>query len=150
MKVALGILIGFTIIFSLFYGYRKVINPHYKVSIPQFVTDTSKIIHFQDDIAALQTQSLNLEEKLASANKRIDDMLIFGGIIITLLLAINVGVYVNAEKEVNKHFRENFDIHKEKVLKYLAEVEETAGKIKTELDLVQNIREKAEVIQTPT
>ena len=149
MKIIFGILIGVSIFFILFWGYRKIINPYYTLSIPQFVVDTSKKRLAQEDIIALKNQSLTLEEKLASNNKRIDDMLIFGGIIITLLLSINVVVYLNAEKEVDKYFREHFETHKQKVLKYLAEVEETAGKIKTELELLQNLRKQAETIQTP-
>ncbi|MES2372202.1 MAG: hypothetical protein V4557_06460 [Bacteroidota bacterium] len=150
MKILFGILIGVIIAFSLLFGNRKLINPYYTLSIPEFVIDTSKKRLSQEDIISLKNQSLSLEEKLASNNKRLDDLLIFGGIIITLLLAISVGVYINAERKVEKHLKDNFDIHKEKVLKYLAEVEETAGKIKTELDLLQNIRKRTEQVQIPT
>jgi len=77
-------------------------------------------------------------------------MLIFGGIIVTLLLAINVAVYVNSERQVDKYFRDNFEIHKQKVLKYTTEAEEMAGKIKAELELWQNLRkQQTQTVQTP-
>ena len=149
MKVFLGILLGIGITFALFWGYREVVNPYYKVSIPQFVVDSSKKVASEGDIIVLKSQGLKIEERIESANKRLDDMLIFGGIIITLLLAINVTVYVNSERQVEKYFRDNFEIHKQKVTKYLSDVEEMAGKIKTELELIQNIKKQGQSVQTP-
>jgi uncharacterized protein YneF (UPF0154 family) len=146
MKVVWGILLGFCLVFVLLWGYRNIINPNYILSIPQFVSGTSRKRPAQEDIIALKSQSLNLEEKIASANKRVDDLLIFGGIIITLLLAINVGVYVNAEKQADKYFRDNFEIHKQKILKYLVETEEAANKIKAELELTVSERKQIESV----
>ncbi len=73
-----------------------------------------------------------------------DDILIFGGIIITLLLAINVVAYVNAERQVERYFMENFEIHKQKVLTYKMEIEEMVAEAKTELELAQDLRRRIE------
>jgi hypothetical protein len=151
MKVLLGVLIGILITLSLFWGYRRVISPFYSLSIPEFVTDTTRKRLAQEDIIALKNQTLSLDEKISSTNKRLDDILIFGGIIITLLLAINVTVYVNSERQVEKYFRDNFDAHKQRVLKITSEAEETAGKVKAELEIVQNLRRSATAsVQIPT
>jgi hypothetical protein len=149
MKILLGILTGVCLVLILFYGFRKIVNPYYAVSIPQFITDTSKKRLAQEDLIGLKTATLSLEEKISSANKRIDDILIFGGIIVTLLLAINVVVYVNAERQVEKYFRDNFEAHKQKVLTYRDEIEEMVGQAKTELELAQTLRRQAQTIQTP-
>ena len=53
-----------------------------------------------------------------SLHTRINDFYIFAGIVITLLLAINVGVYIKADEEVDKHFRENFDKYEKEVKKF--------------------------------
>jgi uncharacterized protein YneF (UPF0154 family) len=149
MKVLLGVLIGFFIVFSLFWGYRRIINPYYTLMIPKFVSDTSNKRIAQDDIIGLKNQSFNLEEKIASANKRLDDLLIFGTIIISLLLGINVSVYVSAERQVEKYFRENFDAHKKKVEDTVKNIEEMAGKMKTELELAETSRKRIENVQPP-
>jgi len=149
MRIFLGILIGICITFALLWGYRKFINPFYEVSVPHFVADTSKKVLVQGDMVELKSQNLSTIEKIESVNKRLDDLLIFGTIIITLLLAINVTVYVNTDRQVDKYFRDNFEAHKEKVTKHLAEVEEMAGKIKTEFEIIQNIRKQSETVQTP-
>ena len=150
MKILFGIAIGIGLVFSVFWVFRKAVSPYYLLSVPKFITDTTKKSYSIEDLNNLRVQSLALEEKLASTNKRIDDLLIFGGIIITLLLAINVGVFVNAQREVDKHLKENFENHKTKILGYLAEVEETVGRAKAELELVQDLRKNAEPITTPT
>ena len=47
----------------------------------------------------------NYEEKFSSIGKRLDDFLVFGGVVITLLLAITVSVYLKTESEVDKHMK---------------------------------------------
>lgn len=150
MRVAWGITIGFCILFVLFWGYRKVITPFYTLTVPKFVTDTSKKYMSQEALNDLKTSELTLTEKVESENKRLDDILIFGGVIVTLLLAINIGVYVNAKKEVANYMEDNFSIHKKKIDDILAEVQESAGKAKTELELFQAFtKDQTRKIQTP-
>ncbi|MFZ6024240.1 MAG: hypothetical protein ACOYVG_07260 [Bacteroidota bacterium] len=144
MKVLFGILLGMIIVLCLLYGSKKVINPYYTLTIPKFLTDTTKKKYLQEDLIEIKNQTLTIEEKFASVNKRLDDMLVFGGIILTLILAINIGVFVNSERQVDKHMKDNFEIHKNKVLNTLSDVEKTAGRIKAELDIAQDLRKKFE------
>jgi hypothetical protein len=46
---------------------------------------------------------------------RINDFYIFAGIVITLLLAINVGVFIRAEDEVEKHIKTNFEDYRDRI-----------------------------------
>lgn len=55
------------------------------------------------------------QEKIAALNKRLDDILIFGGVIVTLLLAINAGVFVNAERQVESFMQKNFHHYHEQI-----------------------------------
>ncbi len=149
MKFWLGVFVGVCILFILFWGYRVIINPHYALLTPKFITDNTQKRFVPEELHAWKTTVLNMEEKISSTNKRIDDFFIFGGIIITLLLAINVGVYVNADNVVDKHLKDHFGVHQKKVEGHLAEVEQIAGKVKTELELVQTFRKQIESIQPP-
>jgi len=69
------------------------------VLIIVYVTNTSTLV--------ITTSDMN--EVVNSLHTRINDFYIFAGIVITLLLAINVGVFIRAEDEVEKHIKENFD-----------------------------------------
>ena len=79
----------------------------------------------------------NLDEKDVSVNKRFDDLYILGGTIVILLIAINVGIYVRTEDEVEKHFRENFDAHQKRILEYLAKSADAVSKIDANLAVSQ-------------
>ena len=147
MKLVQGILLGIGLTFGLFLGYRQVISPYYALTVPRFVTDTTKKVIAQGDVVDLKNQNLSTIEKIEALNKRLDDLLIFGAIIITLLLAINVSVFVNTDRQVDKYFRDNFETHKNKVTKYLEEVTEMAGKVQTQFDLIQNINETGQAVQ---
>jgi len=48
-------------------------------------------------------------------HSRINDFYIFAGIVITLLLAINVGVFIRAEDEVEKHIKLNFETYRARI-----------------------------------
>jgi uncharacterized protein YneF (UPF0154 family) len=98
----------------------------------------------QEDVFEIKNEILTSNEKISSIDKRIDDVLVFGGIIVTLLLAINIGVFINVDKQVDKHLKDNFEVHKKKIMEYASEVEQAVGKIRTELELAQNLRRNFE------
>lgn len=52
---------------------------------------------------------------MGALHTRINDFYIFAGIVITLLLAINVGVFIRAKDEVEKHIKENYDAYRIKI-----------------------------------
>ena len=118
--------------------YRKYIvigsNNSYEFQSHNIVPYLSYDKIEKDKISELMLLNYTIEEKLNSVNKRIDDLYIFGGIIITLLLAINVGVYVKAESDVEKHFRDNYETYKTKILGLVEEAEQHAGKLKSIVD----------------
>ena len=150
MRILWGILIGILICLTLLFGYRKVINPYYTMSIPKFITDTSKKpIISESEINGLKTQLLSSEEKISYYNKRIDDILIFGGIIVTLLLVINVAVYTNGEKQVTKYLEDNVGSFRDRAQDLLGQIQETASSVNTEWELMQSKKEEAENVQPP-
>lgn len=55
------------------------------------------------------------DEKLNSLNKRIDDLYVFAGVVVTLMLAINVSVYVRAANQIDDYIKENFENRKKVV-----------------------------------
>lgn len=83
-------------------------------------------------------------ERIISLNKRIDDTLIFRGVIVTLLITICVGVYVRAESEVDRHFKDNFDTISKKASEYVSKSEQAASKAQTELAILTEIRKNVQ------
>lgn len=68
---------------------------------------------------ALVITSSSMNEVVNSLHTRINDFYIFAGIVITLLLAINVGVYVKADDEIEKHFQAKFGEYEARIKKLL-------------------------------
>ncbi len=81
-----------------------------------------------------------LEEKIKSFNDRIADLYVSVGVIVTLLLAIFVGLYVKTEVEVEKHMYEIFE-------KYRNEIERMSGDASS---LLTEIQSKSELINEAT
>lgn len=105
-KYLFGALIGILILLIIVSFYREIFMVEKYKNIP-ILLKTSKINEKDNLLIDYKIELSNIEEKIISINKRIDDLCIFGGIIVTLLLAINVSVYVNAESVVNKFLKEN-------------------------------------------
>ena len=59
----------------------------------------------------------NVDSAVNALHSRINDFYIFAGIVITLLLAINVGVFVNADDEVDKQIKGRFEKYEEEIKK---------------------------------
>ena len=104
-RLLVGILVGISITLTLTFLHRTywlrdyVFNP---ISFEKI--DTSKVSMAQSFLQIKNAQS-NYEEKFSSIGKRLDDFLVFGGVVITLLLAITVSVYLKTESEVDKHMK---------------------------------------------
>jgi hypothetical protein len=64
---------------------------------------------------ALVITTADINDAVSSLHSRINDFYLFAGIVITLLLAINVGVFIKADHETDKHIRENFDKREERI-----------------------------------
>ena len=72
------------------------------------------IVVYVTNEKALVITSSQINDAVSSLHSRINDFYIFAGIVITLLLAINIGVYIKADEEIDKHFRENFEKYERK------------------------------------
>jgi hypothetical protein len=137
-----GILLSVFIMISIHFGYRKFIAPESVAGAYGFAKiDTNlyskKLLpsELNQLILELKITDKNLEEKIASANKRWDDFLVFGGIIITLLLAIYVGQFLQTQSVVRKRFEKNFEKYKQQIINYVTDSEAELNKIKTNVDL---------------
>jgi predicted PurR-regulated permease PerM len=93
---------------------------------------------WRNELAVLKSQQAVLEAQLTAYNKRIDDIFIFGGIIITLLLAIIASVYIKAEHDVESHFKKNFDSYRRRSLETLSEVQQFSTTAKTQIGMMQS------------
>ena len=92
-------------------------------------------------IIQLKLTDLNFQEKFDSINKRLDDYMLFGGLIITLLLGISVSVYLKTEAEVDKHFKEHFTENVKRIAEYEVKANELYGKIITYAARVERMLE---------
>lgn len=149
LKILLGVLIGILATIILLFCERKLVNPYYVVTVPKFITDTTKRVALPEETINASKLSFTLEEKSSYINKRIDDILIFCGIIITLLLAINISVFVNAERLVQKHMTEHFEEHEKKILSYVKQVEQAAGKAITQISLTEEMKPSVSKNESP-
>jgi len=89
---------------------------------------------------ALVIPNTDMPEVVSSLHTRINDFYIFAGIVITLLLAINVGVFIRAEDEVEKHIKQNFgDIEKD--------IKSMRDRCREILDDMESINDKQKTIR---
>lgn len=138
MKIFLGIVIGvFITLVSLFIYHTYIVNKN--TECINSISDKITKINSTDFI---KVKELTDVEKFNSLNKRIDDFCIFGGVIITLLLAINVGVWIQADTIVRKHLHENFGKHKKQIINEVNEAQRLVGEINTQLEFTLKLRER--------
>jgi hypothetical protein len=144
IKFLLGVLVGFFILLVIYFCYSKFFiderfnneSNNSSISIsPKTNQEANSLIEYKIALS-------NFEEKISSLNKRFDDLLIFEGIIITLLLGISVAVYVNAESIVEKHLKENYEKYNAKIKSYADQSETDFIKLQTQIDLTMDLKEK--------
>lgn len=112
--------------------FSKYFPPTYSFKMNNSRLDSVSVVEIKLGLA-------KTDEQIVSINKRIDDFYIFAGIIITLLLAINIAVYVNAEKEVEKHMTANYKTYQKQITDYVKQAQIAVGKIQAELELAKSI-----------
>lgn len=168
MKSILHVLLGIILTILVYFCYTKIILSENIRTVQKqtFLIDTitHKIQKDSNSVVAkinyeIQTEVLTINERINSINKRFDDLYIFGGIIITLLLAITLSVYIKAEAEVDKHFRDNFDKYKNQIIQNATEVEKIINEIKVKAEIIEKLRsniikpqsvDRGEDIEQPT
>lgn len=121
MKILLGILCGILIATVIFWSFRKLKTEESISLLSSYYIPDSKGNELQ----------LLYDEKITALNKRLDDLLVFGGIIITLLLGINAGIFVNTERQVDAYLRRNYGVFHDQIRDYVTKAE----------NLVEQIRE---------
>lgn len=124
-KTLFGLILGIFSTLTVIWIYRTVLmdqTAKYSITINPVDSLKNNNITVASVIKQLESTD-NTVEKISSINKRIDDILIFGGIIVTLLLGISVGVYIKAESEVDRHFKDNFDSIRNKATEYMSKIE---------------------------
>jgi hypothetical protein len=148
MKFVLGILCGILLMLIAIF----VITGNNNTQLPQTqVPDTSsekgikkKGEVTKEDFFSIKMQQGIHEESLAAYNRRIDDILSFGGIIVTLLLVIVAGVYVKAERDVDKHLKEQFQTYQSKIIKIVDEADIQSSIALAQLEVTTKFIRKSE------
>ena len=91
------------------------------------------VIVYVTNTKALAVTTADINVAVSSLHSRINDFYIFAGIVITLLLATNIGVYIRTDGEVEKHINENFGKYKKRLEGIVEESEKKADKFLSEL-----------------
>lgn len=148
-KLIFGVLIGI-LLTSIGLFWWRTITIHSFIDSPliefKSLNDTSIS---RDQLIELKIADTVNQEKIAALNKRLDDYMLFAGVVITLFLALIVGVYVKTDSEVEKHFKENAGIYLTRIKQATSEAERTLATMATELQLSQLLRQKLESTQQP-
>ncbi|HMJ67240.1 MAG TPA: hypothetical protein VK508_00010 [Cyclobacteriaceae bacterium] len=82
------------------------------------------VIVYVTNTRALVIVGGEIDPAVNALHSRINDFYIFAGIVITLLLAINVGVFVRADEEVDKQIEESFGKHEKEIIKLIGHYRE--------------------------
>lgn len=92
-----------------------------------------------------------LDEKISSVHKRFDDLYILGGFIITLLIAINVGILLRTDSLVSEHMKKNYETierdikkHQTTIAGYVADAAKMVEEIKTNAAAAKNLTDKGQ------
>lgn len=81
------------------------------------------VIVYVTNTKALIVHNAGLEPMVNALHSRINDFYIFAGIVITLLLAINLGVFVRADEEVDRQIKQSFGRQQERITRLLNKCE---------------------------
>jgi hypothetical protein len=130
-RIFIGMLIGIFLCVAASFMYRTYWLRDYTVqpvSVENIDTTKMAIAACVNQMKSVHT---NYEEKFNSVSKRLDDFLVFGGMIITLLLAVTVSVYLKTETEVSKHFKENFEAYEKRIVDSTNKVEQATASVLT-------------------
>jgi hypothetical protein len=131
-KYLLGFVVGVLCVLIALVGYTKICLAN------QLMLKDSAQENIQASINDFNIKLVSGDEKIASLHKRFDDLYVLGGTIVVLLIAINIGIYVRTEDEVERYFTENFEVHNKKILNFLEQSADAVAKIDANLAVSQN------------
>lgn len=146
-KIFFGIFVGIAVSLLGVFIFSKLGSKSIEQKINNtysYIKDIYQPADLKEKIEAFQKKSEITDEKINTINTRFNDMYVLGGVIITLLLGINISVYIRAENEVNKHFKENYNKHKEQIVSYVSEAEKLVGELKSKVDLAKSFEQMNE------
>lgn len=86
------------------------------------------IVVYVTNTKALVISEHDPDTAVSSLHSRINDFYIFAGIAITLLLVINVGVFVKADAEVDQQIKTTFGKHEEDILQLIEDLREITSR----------------------
>lgn len=145
IKSILGSFIGLFLFLIFLFVLHKPIVDRYILDIKQptangsLIKDTTKSnlnnTKANDVSNELKTYEAILDERINSLNKRFDDLYILSAIIVTLLLAINIGVFINTDSKVEKYFKDHHQEITEKLKVYQTDAEALFSSLKAQSDL---------------
>jgi hypothetical protein len=92
------------------------------------------IVVYVTNARALEITAVNVNEAVSSLHTRINDFYIFAGIVITLLLAINVGVFIRTDDEVENHITENFENYHKRIQDIHKKCEELLEELQSDIE----------------
>jgi hypothetical protein len=101
------------------------------VLIAIHVTNMEPLITIEPSEFSRQSNEV-LTTRIDALHSRINDFYIFAGIVITLLLAINFGVIIKADNEVEAYMNRNFREYREKIESMSKESEDLVGSIRAD------------------
>jgi hypothetical protein len=140
-KYLLGFVVGVLCVLIALVGYTKICLANQLIRIEQKTNCMLKDSAQENIQASINDFNIKLvsgDEKIASLHKRFDDLYVLGGTIVVLLIAINIGIYVRTEDEVERYFTENFEVHNKKILNFLEQSADAVAKIDANLAVSQN------------
>jgi len=98
-KAIFGSFVGLVIFLLILLIFHKPIIDRYVYDIKPFMIvnkDSTKMVKVNENTISdeFKINIAILDEKINSLNKRFDDLYILSAVIVTLLLAINIGIFI--------------------------------------------------------
>jgi hypothetical protein len=157
VRTILGVMIGMFLscVFFFFYS-NSLINKNYSLhSKRSCCTHNCKMDTILPPNTLLDFKDKNnaTNERISVLNTRFNDLYVLGGVIVTLLLAIVIGIYVKTENEVEVHIQQNFGKYEEQIKRNVADSEKQLAKliffVKMAESSMSSIKTTAENTTTP-
>lgn len=142
-----GVLLSLLLYFCYYLGKQKREDTVYFAmeKVASIVNEKSKFKSANtSELMEEKLKNAVNEEKINTLNTRFNDLYVLGGIIVTVLLAINLGVYIKTEQEVAKHFTDNYSEYKNQIEEKLTESTALVQKIKAEYNSVEELKKNNE------
>ena len=136
-RYLVGIVLGMAVVLLMHVAYKSTglhDGFNYVVYDIKYNKDSVKNLVFVPAPVSKERDIEALEGKVNTLNARFNDLYVFAGAVVTLLLAINISIYIKAGNEVDRHMSDNYEKYAEKIKAKVEEVE----KIKEDAELLLN------------